>query len=1608
MFGGAKAKKRRSSRQQPYPQLTRDTANPNASTAAAAAFMASSNPNPNKALSSAAAAAALRARPHTPTNVSQVQTKRTSRRSPSISSIGSAASAAARGSTQQPRLGRRGSSGSMSERSFRTRSQSPHGDRRPYEQDHPPVPAIPPGHKASKSMSSAGVGMQNFKTASQKLDSGLPSWYTQPRGDTSNVRTSDAPMRRGRPESITRADSRSSSINFSYPGRARAQSPPSSPTVDQSSQWSNSPKANRSSVVSNGSSRPDQTLVYDPNSRRMVPKASLEAVEYNVRAAAEKPTKSRKSQTGVSRSGSHLAKGTVARVKGTNVEPGGRPREVPRREQPPVETQYPSREETEMLDDLQAEAVVTTPQLPQKQRQDTRQARFSDADNSRLSTPSPIEQQPDRFASPRPTGQLGRHPSVVKEEPEEDPDAEASHVPSKEVYGALDNVPTRQTLYEPVHEQDTVLEPKPQSYGQPESIDFAENKQVASLARDDSIPQRSLSQSPARQARFASTPSESLVVRHAPLGRSASPIKSALKHHSPSPRDASPSDYGSDAARAPVDSPDRAAPVSRKKSVRVSFDERSPVVVGESIGPLGDTDSPVVPSPQTRRPWYSSIGRKKKEASPELDDDEVMKPRPALPSFGSVREKKVREPEEPERPLIRPHELAHSPTPPTSSGDQQPLSPSQTKTIDEYAASTVSGQSSDHAVGSILAQNQDSASRNAANISRFREPLPPIVTSAEAHEDFSDSMRSSDDEFVFDSAVNDSDGETVPGTQTTATTMMGSQVISENGLTGLEEDIPEVAEQPKAQPGLAEYSQNATTGPTETVPAIMFTQPSPAAIDENRVHARQPARDYMDLPGMFPDDESDDYTTTQQRQTLPNPTPASAIEAVKELEPVVAPSQTQVLPQTNLATTPQATMPEDTTDDESNASIYSDAYEDPSDMEGDGGFQSLDAVVESPVTKTSLADQIPKGVTGEKSNLEDMNPVVQKAVVSTQVAAPSNPETDWEQAKSFWRGLTAEKRRQLELEAMDEAGTEADQEELKTPTRKLSNRGKKTAEQRQATAVGRAAQAQAAAPVQEPRQMKGNDPERTYMIQPGTKADHGPVSPQARSSGPIRTSLRREEPQSATSGHMRTSLRGDQAQSGKSRTLSKSNPGEVHMRKSMRSGGTEPASRRISQQPERVASPPTITTRPRTAGGPERGAQRDRSSSFEVAASAAAAIQRNGKPAPIQRRGSDASDSSFKRARAAPSDHISFRRTMRHDAAPAQPQSSEIKATKGSGRFSLRSLSPSGSAFRRSSVVTASPQSKGMRQSLRSGSDVASIASRDSKRTSLVPSFGRASGKVASKKIKSESRFVDSSDEDEPASSRFRSRFDDSSDEDDARPSASDRPLSKGTLRGSATAPANFKKATTPVPEEDEDSPDLPDSDDEPSMQLPSPLRSPGNTAAPFRPDLNKRYSSGIGTTTLGRPQAGRGTSYTAPSTERPTHARRGSFMSNILRRNRKADNAKTTRSETAGLDHNTDELTAPLGDSRPTSPRLQKKNPYESWPLPEAGEDGRPSTSGGRLNGAGSKRPEFAGRRSTSLGLPEQHINGNGADYDISAGADHTKKKKKFGTLRKIFGLDD
>lgn len=1312
-------------------------------------------------------------------------------------------------------------------------------------------------------------------------------------------------------------------------------------------------------------------MVYDPNSRRMVPKPTVDNAEYYVKEAAVKQSK--RKDDGTRRESSHLAKGTVARIKGTTVDANEGERNLPKREQPIVES-APTVEESQMLEEPAVKAIITAPRKP-SQHQD-------EPERNQLPQPQDL---PSQHITHGPNGNspahllIGKKPSIVQEESDEaDEEMDSIVRPSQKVLDALDAVPTRLSIAERadhLQPSDKAAKQLPtdstsmeHQAGPPKAATiekravFVENKPVTELSRESSSSRRSSSNSPARQAHFSVAPLDSLAVRHTPLPRSASPIKSALKRTSPIPREVSPSDKSSEVSASRHVSPHQPEEntASRKKSVRVSFDDRTmATVVGESA-PTSEADSPTPPSPQqAKRPWYSNIGRSKRREY-SLEDDEIMKPRPALPSFGSVRDQKTREPEE--RPLVRPYDPNYSPAAP-SSPELRPSSSGATG--DTGTPRELSpGQSSDRAIGSLLAQEQ--VSRNAPNISRFREPLPPVVTSVEGSGYISDSNKSSDsDDDLLDSVAGASDAEEILSTQAT---QLETQDNSQNNSVILEGQKPTDAQV---------EMPNSTPVPQD-IPEIAIIQPSPRVTEPSTSPANMLEDHYFEVPGGFPDEDSDSTSapqTTVSPMTAPQTTPKTSEghitsnaspSTIFEPKALVHPVQSETLPQTTLATTPVGVGDDNSTDD-SESSIYSDAYEDPSEIDG---FMSLDAVVDSPVSKApSQLHELPGDVPEQVDMKQTHSQVVQQLPVTSQSSQPPRDTDDWEQAKAFWRSLSTEKRLQLEREATEDAGAEGDEEEVAHPVRRNSGRKKTTHRQPKASK----AQSQTSTAPIEPVVIP--DPERVYMIQPGSKGNHESTSPPPASS------------------QMRASLRAEQ-------------PGHNGIRKTMRPHSTtqqasQPSPRRTAQRENATQVLSKANRRQGTAAA---------SQAFQPATS------KNNVPKDkpsLNRRGSDASDSSFKRSRAAKGGGFGLRTSMRPSSI-GPPRD----ATRGSGRFSLRSLSPTGSSFRHGPTANTGGVAPAgmMKRTLRSSS----ASSQERVLPSIhIPSFGRSNKASATKRSKKTSRFGDSDNEDDVRDSNFQSRFDDSSDEDDARPSSSShaRPLSKGTLRAS-TGTAGFRKST-PVPEADEDSPELPDSDDE----MPSPLRTPRNPSTTGSATMVRSNSGALGTATLTRSRSGRGgfdTSATIPAS--PHKDRRGSFMS-ILKRNKRAEQAgKIQRPEMmesaarrdTKLERSSEQLRG-IRDDHPASPKLQKRASVmrtDSWPLAEASEgDGMKRTnSAGNLLDLNStmgaiQRPPLDDRRSMSLGLPMTYD--NELDH-VAVDGIGQKKKKKFGALRRMFGLDN
>ncbi|KAJ9148203.1 hypothetical protein NKR19_g5995 [Coniochaeta hoffmannii] len=1392
------------------------------------------------------------------------------------------------------------------------------------------------------------------------------------------------------PADEERPDSRNSSINFSYPSRVRVGSPAPSPTTargfespqplraqDQAAQRASSGSSStRTRPASVGAV---QSLVYDPNSRRMVPREAPAYDDYQGPAGRSLSVRKKKKQP--AKTGTHLAQATMGRTK---VGPGAaayenvqQPQAVPStsRSLPHDQPQQVLTTSYHVVDDEVKETADNEPAVstaPAKSAQPTETSRVPFATHAAQNLVDPEAQKPAQpsrqvtdeepavkslISAPRsdvikneqqrpqeplpPTGQLQnenagpeeftwvgqgvrRQPSTVKEEPE--PEDEGPHSPGGHtVANALDAVPTRQ---------------KPDS---------------TICTNISGIRTKTIYNANAQGERYPT-----LTVKHCPPPRSVSPRKSALKNSTSPDRRASLDDNVSEASTSFSQRDDTT--MARKKSVRVSFDDSNTVVVGESPGPdMGD--SPIIASPQnTRRPWYSNIARGKKPEMATLDDDEIMKPRPVLPSFGSVRDKKPRDSTtgSEERPLVRP--VIEPSTSPSMSASPSSL-PAIPHVSDELRtdSSLNAMTTGSDSIGSNQAES-DQRARIAANTSKLREPLPPVVTSIEGSGYVSDTSSSDEEQIEGPGAEEAGEHHNAPPVHlpqpiaqqrddTTDSSMLPSpDRHSQVSAAFSEADFQDTA--PSA-------SEEARKDVEHNIPTIAISSPTPPP---PKVQSNM----YFDVPGGFPEDDSDlstpdadPYSGLRLTSMSEIKSPATPVRQVT-FEPVTQPKDATQAPHTPATVT--ATLAPILDEDDDESSIYSDAPDHFTDTENEG-FMSLDAVVgRSLPSKAKETETAPQPVEATPPPLGTELSTATTAVDTTQSGEP--PALDWDKAKSYWRSLTADKRAQLEKEALSDAGVDADGEDDAAVSHKPKK--KKSIErrnsERKALAVRMAQQTIAAQQKQNADDERLRAAERTYMIKPGTK-----LRASMRTNGATSKPSQQEQPRPHALG---------------GKTL---RPASV---------GSAPAATKTMRSPQRVSSPPVAVATARNSFNP---------------------------PPPIRRRGSDSSESSFRRtSRPESGQGFGFRRTLRQQS-PAQSE----RAGRPSGRFSLRSMSPPSPTSR----VPSGGMGMGMRTSLRSPKET-----KPSSGGLHFGHFGKKSSKSAPKSTAGSSRFSDSSDDDDGRRT-FRSRFDESSDEDDIRAPA---PLSlPKTMRGSRqdtdTRPNRRYQApelSPPLPEEQEET-DLEDNLRHNEEKEPiSPL-----------PQQGKNARSGRGGLVASPP---------ATPLEAPKTSRRGSFMSVLRRRRDKNKTGGIARPEVMDsaarrdtkLERSPDELKEirrsgdldreggeeDVGGSsspaRPRSPRLQKRTnsmPLDAvvsggWPLGSPGSERppspangvgkvqRPATSGNlgtRTMSSSSARPVFGQRRTAS-----SHLLARVHEEGSVAGGE--RKKKKFGALRKMFGLDD
>lgn len=839
---------------------------PSASAQSAATRAFLSHRDSNASLSSAAAAAALRSHTPTPTPVENVQTKRMLQRQLSNSSRGSAPGGPRGG--HQPALHRTPSSGSMSSRTFREPSP-----RRPQtssgETHHPPIPPLPEGLPDRR----RSISLQPTRGTSQSTSRPSGRGGSVDRRSTAAVAEPTSPRgpRSGSSLELDRPGSRTS-INFSYPTHARPTSP------RQSSELLESPRS------PNG----------DQSSSRPLSPQETANIQYAVsNAGSLKVKKKPRVHAPGSSEGSHLVrKATSGRPTGTAVEESPSPR-APTGEDLEVSHFEPDVAPDPAVPNGASHPAATeeseSPDLPDE----------GDAHDEQLDHP---ESETAATANIRPRPK--KRPSTVIEENEaeelaevankveddsrhKEPDENASVAPAVRTSPVK---PIRQSLVvQPLQGADNTMDSpvrqSPSSSSVPPSLS---SDRLTSDRVSEQRPARQSSISPSRSTRFSNqvTVTGLGTVIHEPPPRSMSPAKPALKNSSSPDRRVkmqAPSEISDGTS---VASDDGSRSGSRKKTVKVSFDDEAEVVGVAASPPTSPEPMSVSTSPveqnKPRTNWFS-LGKKKSGTKDVATDDDfgsVLKPRPALPSFGSIRGR--REPEEPSTETISDNEST------VSSIDNE-------HHIDLAA-------SSDHAIGGILADaHKDSAAHPGTQPSPRNEPLAPEVTSVEGTGGASDTDESR-------SVNSEAELQPLPTVQEEPSFIPPpSSTFSSPPVS-----VPEIAPPESTK-------ESATDGALDAIPVIAVQPATPA--DENRN-----SLDLHNMPGGFPSYPSDRALTKSVSKD---------VEEIRSSNVVGVTSEDA-----------------GASDDDSGESVYSDAAEDPTEMDGDG-FGSINAIVDSPIPVTS-------------------------------------------------------------------------------------------------------------------------------------------------------------------------------------------------------------------------------------------------------------------------------------------------------------------------------------------------------------------------------------------------------------------------------------------------------------------------------------------------------------------------------------------------------------------------------------------------------------------------------------------------------------------------------
>lgn len=1190
----------------------------------------------------------------------------------------------------------------MTERSFRDPSPSRNTSSDYRYDDAPPVPALPKGymsppplpHKSNRRAASVERPPERVLSPPPStngrgvsLDRGPGIMPSQLR-----ARTQARSIEPGSAGQADRARNRES-VNFSRP-MSSAMSPPTSPVNDQR-------LASPSPKVSNQPSSANA-----PNVGRLRD-GEVENIQYNLNKTAQAPVKKKKKSVAKHTEGSYLASGVSGgRAAGTMVQ------STPRRQQdstqstpsPVASSSHPTNAE-EIPRPLPKKKKKKAARSPGSQGGDLAYGSYLSDSDSAVSDRSNATDR-SRTYNTRAAGLLAKQPSIVREdrEAEEEEDFRnpftnlgKSTQNGSAVRGTDNEQPktfTSDKRSTPIHTKKSSLD-----------IPSTELVPTCQNGTSSNPPVRQQSLSPARAAHFSAQPILETPdnLKHQPPARSISPVKSALKHspsRGPSPvagislvgsNRRGPASEASDTTSMISDDGSKSGP-KQKKHARVSFDSES-VVVGRAATPPTDPDSPMIMSPQNKeastRRWLG-LGKDQDQRPLKYSkgDDTAIKPTPVLPSFGSVRERNERAP--------------------TAESDWNTTEPTTTA-LKSGATSDQRGKS---ILSPVLGSDEAGIVTQEPELNASNDPLPPEVTSVEGTGYQSDTDNSVTSDHVQDSQLAEAEpASTVaqqdPHAHPVSNTGVASADVSPLAPS-ISNEVPSISVQP-ATPALGD------------TPSIAI-QPATPGLDEYRKGWDQYS---FDMPGGFPtltDDSVDDRpaSSTNVENRSPDITPATVgiSEPVPEAVVTSHYAETSVTGDAVEGLRIQTEPDSSEESDHTNNSIYSDAAEDLSDLEGDG-FGSINAIVESPASPplgTGRTKQ-PESPTGSKTKPTSLRSIPLNRNES-ELSEPGS-EAGWDKAQAYWSGLSESRKQQIERAAA--------QGDILDSSAKPGSKPKK----------------------------KKIVPKKPTQEVPQFNPDREDEGGSARPSSNTRGSKAK-----AKASAMKSSMRDN---------ASESHP-KTRMQSSMRGSVPAKPSIRASLPPEPTAAVRgalQTKTRPLSAVGSEiyKPQAREVASGHDRSASLGnfpnlAAKAKPKSPQPVRRMMSNDSDSSssFKKARSKSSDtgRYTMKRSMRGSSVDEGPGHSRASS------MTTRTSLPADTARRPFSSVGPS-----MRSSMRDSID--SSKSTRTKSPSRFSGFGKSSKPKAAAKgptSRFSSRFADSSDEEDGPINR-RSRFADSSDEDE-------------------------------------------------------------------------------------------------------------------------------------------------------------------------------------------------------------------------------------------------